>query len=38
LVVAKVGAGGVVSIWNSDDAPSMGAVHVLVDVVGWFPS
>ena len=35
-VVAKVGAGGMVSFWNAADSPSMGSVHLLVDVVGWF--
>lgn len=36
LVIAKIGADGRVSIWNSNDASSIGSVHVLVDVVGWF--
>jgi hypothetical protein len=38
LVIAKVGADGSVSIWNSDDSPAMGSVDVVVDVVGWFPA
>jgi subtilisin family serine protease len=38
VVVAKLGAGGVVSFWNADDSPAMGSVHLLVDVVGWFAS
>jgi len=37
-VVAKVGADGKVSFWNSNDSPAMGPVNVLVDVVGWFPT
>lgn len=32
LVVAKVGVGGRVSVFNN-----AGATHVLADVVGWFP-
>jgi hypothetical protein len=36
LVVAKVGADGTIMIWNSNDSPSMGSVHIIVDVVGWF--
>ena len=38
LAVAKVGADGSISIWNSNDAPSMASTDVLVDVVGWFAS
>ena len=38
LVVAKLGAGGVVSFWNADDSPAMGSVNLLIDVVGWFAS
>lgn len=33
LVVAKVGDGGQVSIFNN-----AGAVHVIIDVAGWFPA
>ncbi|MDP1806637.1 MAG: hypothetical protein Q8K72_15780, partial [Acidimicrobiales bacterium] len=33
LVVAKVGAGGRVSVYNS-----VGSTHVIFDVVGWFSS
>jgi uncharacterized delta-60 repeat protein len=36
LVIAKIGADGEVSIWNSVDASWMGPVHVLADIVGWF--
>jgi hypothetical protein len=36
LVVAKVGANGSVSIWNSDDSTDMRPTEVIVDVVGWF--
>ena len=36
LVIAKVGADGSVTLWNSDDSSAMGSVDVLVDVVGWF--
>jgi hypothetical protein len=38
LVVAKVGADGSIKIWNSNDSPAMGPVHIIVDVVGWFAS
>ena len=37
-VVAKVGADGKVSFWNSNDSSAMGSVNVLVDVVGWLPT
>lgn len=32
MVIAKIGADGSISIFNSD-----GATHVIVDVAGWFP-
>ena len=38
LVVAKVGANGSISIWNSNDSPDMAPTNVLVDVVGWIPT
>ena len=38
LVVAKVGANGSISIWNSNDSPAMQSVDVIVDIVGWFPA
>jgi uncharacterized protein YkwD len=33
LVIAKVGAGGQVSIFNNT-----GSVHVIADIAGWFPT
>jgi hypothetical protein len=38
LVVAKIGANGAISIWNSGDAVWRQPVHVIVDVVGYFPA
>jgi subtilisin family serine protease len=38
LVIAKVGANGAISIWNSNDAPTMSDLDVIVDIVGWFPA
>ncbi|GAA3735577.1 hypothetical protein GCM10022239_09520 [Leifsonia bigeumensis] len=32
MVIAKIGADGSISIYNSD-----GATHVIVDIAGWFP-
>jgi hypothetical protein len=33
LVVAKVGAGGKVSLYNN-----AGSTHLVADVMGWFPA
>jgi hypothetical protein len=35
LVVAKVGADGSITLWNSDDSVAMGSVNLVVDIVGW---
>ncbi|MDQ6948263.1 MAG: hypothetical protein M3256_18865 [Actinomycetota bacterium] len=33
LVIAKVGAGGQVSVYNN-----AGSTHLIIDVAGWFPT
>jgi hypothetical protein len=38
LTLAKLGAGGRLSLWNSDDSTEMGPVHLIADVTGWLPS
>jgi hypothetical protein len=37
LVLARLGAGGRVSLWNSNDSVFMGRVHLIADVTGWLP-
>jgi len=38
LVVAKVGADGSITLWNSNDSAAMSSVNVVVDIVGWLPA
>ncbi len=38
LVIAKVGADGSISLWNSNDATTMGPINLVIDIVGWIPS